>query len=378
MKKVFLVFITIILVVNAGMFLTGNRHLYKAIYHTYADIDDYKIFENNTIAATSGAPWNLHTSYNKSTMLQDFDTLMEAWDSKAFVIIKNDSLLFEKYWDGYNDTTISGSFSVAKSIVNVLVGCALREGKIRSLDDAVGNYIDEFNIGANNKITIRHLLQMASGLEWDEAYSSAFSITTKAYYGTDLYNLCANLQAREAPGKVFNYQSCNSELLGMIVIKATGMSLAAYAAQKLWIPLQAEHKALWSVDRKDGLEKAYCCFNATARDFARIGKLYLQMGNYNGQQIVDTSFVINSTTPNQLAESDGTPCLRYGLHWWCINKNGIQCYFARGILGQYIFVFPSLNAIAVRLGNGRGEPTPDKQLTDIHFYVDQTVALCKK
>ena len=155
MKKVFLVFITIILVVNAGMFLTGNRHLYKAIYHTYADIDDYKIFENNTIAANSGAPWNLHTSYNKSTMLQDFDTLMEAWDSKAFVIIKNDSLLFEKYWDGYNDTTISGSFSVAKSIVNVLVGCALREGKIRSLDDAVGNYIDEFNIGVNNKITIR-------------------------------------------------------------------------------------------------------------------------------------------------------------------------------------------------------------------------------
>ena len=210
---------------------------------------------------------------------------------------------------------------------------------------------------------------MSSGLKWDEAYSSLFSVTTKAYYGYDVATLVGNLPIETQPGINFNYQSCNTQLLGMILIKATGKTISQYAQEKLWQPLQAEHDALWSLDNSDGIEKCFCCFNSTATDFARIGALYLHQGNWHGLQIVDSTFVKESIKPAHLLYQ-GKANTIYGLHWWLATVAGKPVYFARGILGQYIFVLPHKNLVAVRLGNKRGEVLPDGYVSDINTYLN--------
>jgi CubicO group peptidase (beta-lactamase class C family) len=137
--------------------------------------------------------------------------------------------------------------------------------------------------------------------------------------------------------------------LGIIVEKATGKRLAEYAAEKLWQPLGAEHAALWSTDTKNGLAKAYCCFNTNARDFARIGQLMLQKGKWNGNAIIDSAYFAESITPCMIPDETGNPCNFYGYQWWIVpDSKGV--FYARGILGQYIVVIPEQNTVVVRLG----------------------------
>ncbi|MEO8149828.1 MAG: serine hydrolase [Bacteroidia bacterium] len=373
MKKFLKVFFGILVIANIAILATGKTYLYKAIYYNFVDINDYPIFNNRTVEAKNPKSWNISNDYNKIKIPNALLWKLEEYKTTAFLVVRNDSIVYENYWEDYNDTSLSGSFSVAKSIVNVLVGIALKEGKIKSIDEPAGNYIPEFKTGAKSKITIRHLLEMSSGLKWDEAYANPFSITTEAYYGTDLYNLVSNLEVETEPGKVFNYQSCNSSLLSIIVNKATGKTVSEYASEKLWTPINAEHNALWSLDHSDGVEKGYCCFNTNVRDFARIGKLYLNKGNWNGIQIVDTAFVEESTRPAPLLRGNGEANKIYGLHWWCINRMNHSIFFARGILGQYIFVVPDKKMIIVRLGHKRGEQTPEGYVTDIYTYLDETL-----
>lgn len=373
MKKALKLIGIILIIINVAIVATGKTYLYKAIWYNFVDIDDYKIFNNGVVAAKAPKPWNISNDYNKNIISNELQLALSKYKTTAYLVVRNDSVVYENYWEDYNDTTISGSFSAAKSIVSVLIGIALKEGKIKSIEEPVGNYIPEFKIGDKQKITIRHLLEMSSGLKWDEGYANPFSITTEAYYGTDLYKLVANLTVESEPGKHFNYQSCNSELLGIIIKKATGKSLSEYASEKLWTPINAEQNALWSLDAADGMEKCYCCFNSNARDFARIGKLYLNKGNWNGIQIVDTAFVDESTKPAPILRSNGEPNKIYGLHWWCINRDGYEIFFARGILGQYIFVVPQRKMIIVRLGHKRGEQTPEGYVTDVYTYIDESL-----
>ncbi len=375
MKKLVVILIWILFLANAAIIATGSTYLYKAFYYNFVDIDDYKLFNNRTIVANEPKPWNLSAYYNKIRITDELKWKLDGYKTTAFLVVRNDSIVYENYWEDYNDSSLSGSFSVAKSIVNVLVGIALKEGKINSIDEPVSKYVPEFGKDRKSKITIRHLLEMSSGLKWDEAYANPFSITTEAYYGNDLYTLMANLEVETEPGKVFNYQSCNSNLLSIIVSKATGKTLSQYASEKLWTPLHAEHNALWSLDHEEGIEKGYCCFNSNARDFARIGKLYLNKGNFDGVQLVDTAFVEESTRPAPILDNNGQPNKIYGLHWWCINRKQHQVFFARGILGQYIFVVPDKNLIIVRLGHKRGERTPDGYVEDIFTYLDETIKI---
>jgi len=210
---------------------------------------------------------------------------------------KRYSPAFEAYWDGYGKDSYSNSFSMAKSIVSLLVGCAINDGYIRSIDDPVGNYLPEFAEGDKAKITIKHLLTMSSGLSWDESYSTLFSLTTKGYYGNNLSQLVLNQTVVKEPGKTFEYRSGDTQLLSLIIEKATGETLSDYASEKIWTKVGAEHDALWCLDRNDGVEKAFCCFNSNARDFARFGQLVLNQGMWNGEQIVPASYLAEALTP---------------------------------------------------------------------------------
>lgn len=364
----------IIVLVIAGLFITGNGYVIKAISMTFAkgrtglDIDNYKDFSNRIVLSGRHQPWYK----SETTNLEMSDRLKEEnkkFGTVAFLVIQHDEIILEKYWEGYNTKSLSNSFSMAKTIVTILMQKAIQEGYIKGLDQKVGDFFPHFNEGENAKLTVGDLSRMSSGLNWDESYSSPFTTTAKAYFGDDLSSLIMGLNVVEEPGESYKYLSGNTQLLAMVIAKATGKSLSTYASEKLWKPMGASTDALWSLDKANGYEKAYCCFNSNARDFARFGKLWLNKGNWNGNQIIDSSFV-NLSIKHAFDETDF-----YGYSWWLENKAfGTEVYFMRGILGQYVIVVPQYDLIIVRLGHKRdgkdvGKPHP----RDFYVYVEEVL-----
>jgi CubicO group peptidase (beta-lactamase class C family) len=193
---------------------------------------------------------------------------------------------------------------------------------------------------------------MSSGSNWDEAYANPFSVTTEAYYGSDLHKTATGVTIKKEPGTYHKYKSGDTELLGLIIEKATRKSLSQYASEKLWQPLGAEHPALWSTDKKNGNEKAFCCFNSNARDFARIGQLMLDSGRWKGNTIIDPAYYSQSITACNIQDESGRPCNYYGYQWW-IAPAYPGVFYARGILGQYTIIIPSKHIVVVRLGHKR-------------------------
>jgi len=349
--------------------VSGKTWLYTAAKQMKAGIYDYRIFNNRTLATAEPQELPNSVFYNKTPLSPKLEKDLLANESIAFLLIKNDSVLTEHYWN-HSDTAISGSFSMAKTIVSILTGVALKEGKIKSLDQPVGDFLPDFKQDGKEKITIRHLLSMSAGTDWDESYNSPLSITTEAYFGKDLDKTMSGIKAEYEPGKVFRYKSGETQLLGMVVEKATGTTLSKYAEEKLWKPMHANKPALWSTDNPDGIEKCYCCFNATARDFARFGLLFLHKGNWLGTQIVDTSFVEESTRPADLLDEEGKKLDHYGLKWWIAEMDGEKVFMMRGILGQYVCVVPDRHIVFVRLGHKAGSKVGPHR-TDFMAYLKE-------
>lgn len=353
-KRILKWLLIIIALFVAGSYMTGNGWVVRALRYNFVNIDDYKIFENRVIKAGNPKEWNNGSDYNKTQLTPALEKILTDNQSVSFLIIKNDSVRVEKYWDDYSAESLSSSFSMAKSFVGAMIGIALKEGKIKSLDEPVANYIPEFKENNKQNITIRHLLMMSSGLDWDEGYASLFSPVTESYYGTDLYKQITALKYKEPSGKYWEYKSCDTQLLGFILEKAIGKTLSDYCSEKIWTPVNAVHIALWSLDKMDGHEKAYSAFNSNARDFARLAKLYLQIGNWNGVQIIDSSFILASITPNSLIDPDTKqPNTIYGYQWWQTQIDSHNIFYMRGILGQYVIAVPDMNMIIVRLGKKR-------------------------
>jgi CubicO group peptidase (beta-lactamase class C family) len=294
-----------------------------------------------------------HNKYNSQKIPKDLRTYIEDLDTRALIVVKNDSLIYEEYWEGHNDETLSNSFSIAKTVVSLLISIAVEEGKIESLDDPVWKYIPEFKERSREIITIRHLLQMASGLSWTESSANPFSDNAESYYGSNLDKLVLRQKRIDEPGTMFNYQSGNSQLLGMIVEKATGKTVSKYAEEKLWSKMGMENDAYWSMDRKGGQEKAFCCLYANARDFAKIGRLIMNKGEYNGEQLFPRWYYHQMMKQNDLTTEEGLPNSRYGLHIWTYRGNEDDVFYCRGIRGQYIIMIPDRNLMVIRLGTQR-------------------------
>jgi CubicO group peptidase (beta-lactamase class C family) len=348
----------------------------KAIMNGHARINNYKIFENRLVQNAAPIPWQHDSLYNIQKLDKVYQSIFDTYGTTAFVVIRNKKIVHEEYWDGASDTTRSNSFSMAKSMVSLLIGSLLDEGKIKSLDQPITDFLPEFKNTNGFTLRIKDLLTMSSGIDWDEGYSSLFSPTTKAYYGSQLEKQMLELRIINQPGKVFNYQSCDTQLLSLIIEKITGKTLSEFASEKLWKPLGAEHPALWSLDHEGGIEKAYCCFNSTATDFARIGQMVLDSGQFNNRQIISKAYIKQATTPAKwIKGEDGNPLNYYGYQFWLLTHKGQKVVYARGILGQYIFIIPSLNAVAVRLGTARSEKRVNDLPEDIFTYLDATFAL---
>jgi CubicO group peptidase (beta-lactamase class C family) len=382
-KTLFRWLLLLLVLLNVWILVSGKTYLYKGFANTYlkgrmtADIDEYPIFYNRVVKSGTPGEWAIGKNYNHSKIPLHYLSDMERMNTIAYLVIKEDSIRQEEYWGGYSDTSHSGSFSMAKTFVSILVGAALDEGKIKSIDQPVGDFIPEYKEGAKSKITIRHLLTMSSGINFDESYKNPIGFAAEAYYGSDLRKLIFQYDAIAQPGKYFEYLSGNTQLLGFVLSKATGTSLSEYASEKLWKPIQAEHDAYWSLDHKEGDEKAYCCFNSSARDFARIGKLFLDSGRWNGKQIISEKYILESIQPAALIDKESNSRNeRFGYSWWLLpNYKGHKIFYARGVLGQYIIVVPDLKIIIVRLGRKREPTSIDGHPLDFYRYVDAALEM---
>jgi len=371
MKKIF--YAVIVIAVIAAIFVSfpPNRYILKAIIYLNADIDDYKIFSNRTVKSGIYQPWKLSDNFNKKQIPEKYKPILEDLKTVAFVVVKDSEIVHESYYRGYNEKSISNSFSVAKSIVSLLIGCALDDGLIKSLDEPVCNYIPEFKNPQNDKLTIKQVLTMSSGLNWDESYHSLFSVTTKSYYGSNIRELVSNLKVVEKPGEKFKYLSVNTILLALIIEKATGKKLSEYASEKLWTPLGASQDAIWSLDKENGEEKAYCCFNTGVCNFARIGQLILNKGNWNGIHLVSEKYIEEATSPAKWIKGENGNALDYyGYQFWMMSYRGHRVIYARGILGQYIFIIPYKNMVVVRLGEKRCSLKTGILPSDIYIWLN--------
>ena len=366
MKKAGWAILLIVCCIGGYLVLPSNYYLRRALTHLLPKIDQYPIFENRTVKAGDPQPWIQSEAYNTVSIPEKYLPVFEQLGTVAYVIIKDSTLLFEQYWEDYSPESHSNSFSMAKSIVSLAIGAAIDDGFIKDVNQPVSDFYPEFQ-GYNGKpLTLRHLLTMSAGVDFDEAYSSPFSPTTKLYYGDDLQQIALGMKEIEEPGVNFIYQSGVTQLLAFIVEKATGENISSYVSRKFWTPMNAEEDALWSLDKKDGIEKAYCCFNSNARDFARFGQLILNEGDWNGRQLISSSYLKEATTPDTslLFKEYNETNHCYGFQFWRLTYNGMEIPYMRGILGQYIFIIPDLNAVVVRLGHKRSETRSDQHYPD--------------
>lgn len=380
MKKVFKFFFILIVLTVVTAYATDYDYLLKAVRviylkgHKTAYLDDYKVFDNRVIhKSKQPEAWPLHPDYNSTQFSEATENLHEKLGTVAFLIIKNDSLWFEKYYEGYDTNSLSNSFSMAKSIVVSLLGKAIMQGHIKSLNQKVTDFFPDLPGEFSAKLTVGDLASMASGLEWDESYYSPFSVTTRAYFYDDLNNLMLGLPITSKPGEAYKYLSGNTQLLAMVIEKATGQKLSGYLTDNLWQPMGAENDALWQLDQENGTEKAYCCIASNARDFSRLGDLYLHKGNWKGQQLLDSALV------EKFTQARFTESPEYGYGWWLGEHKGKRFFMMNGHLGQYVICIPEDHLIITRLGHQKEPKTENDPLNpDIYAYIDEAYRMLKK
>ncbi len=362
------------------LYVTDTDYLLKAVRtiymkgHTTAYLEDYKHFDNKPLDIGTPQPWPNHKDYNSVKETETLKNINTQNGTIAYVIIKNDSIWFENYYDGFDEDSKSNSFSMAKSYVSALLGKAIMDGYIKNLDQPVCDFIPEFCEGEAAKMTVGDLSSMASGTNWDERYYSPFSITTRAYFDDDLTKVMTGLKVVREPGTSYKYASGDTQMLAIAIERASGKKLYDYLTESFWEPLGSENQALWQVDSEDhDLVKAYCCIASNAKDFARMGKLYKDHGKWNGKQLLDSAFIAKSITP-RFTESP-----EYGYGWWLKTVGDKHFFMMRGHLGQYVIVEPNDNVIIVRLGHSKGPGDAVASFTpDISAYIDEAYKMLEQ
>ncbi|PKR82269.1 serine hydrolase [Brumimicrobium salinarum] len=366
-KRFLLLVLTIFALLNLIIFLTGNTYLYKGIQATYLQgktgpgIYDSLTFHVRE-GTTSGKkhPWN-----EKNTLVSLSDSSIQrlkATKTTSFLIIQNGEIIHESYYGNHKRHTKSNSFSMAKSFIGLMIGIAIDRGEIKSFDEPIINYLP-FRLPNDEAVTIRHLLGMSSGLDWTESGSNPLSDNAAAYYTTDLRKIMENEAFIKEPGIHFNYASGNSQLLGVILKKATGKTPTEYFEKHVWRKINPANNLFWSLDQENGMEKTFCCVYATSRDYARIGQLILNQGSWG-----DTE-VISNRNLTKLIQPFNPKYAHYGLHFWRFNHPITPAVYARGILGQYIIAIPTLNVVMVRTGHERKKKyfIPKNKQNDFKF-----------
>lgn len=337
----------------------GPMTVYRTIVHNFSDIDDHRIFPRRKLTAPAQAfrfRENIDPDYGslrvvigerRDITLAEF---LEKSETTAFLVVKDDVMVFEKYYLGYDRATPSFSFSIAKSVLSMLIGCALDDGYLISVDQPTTDFVPEMAENGFKAVTLKHLLQMTSGIDYAEN-DLPLGLHVRFYYTDRLEEEILRFRLQEPPGRRFVYRSSDAFLLTLALKRALrGKTVTEYTQERIWNPLGMEHDGAWSVDHPgDGLEKTGCCLSATARDFAKFGRLYLNKGLWNGRRVVSEDWVRESTRFDTSAGS----AWDHQYMWWLVSQDRPD-FMAIGHLGQFLYINPSTRVIIVRLGKSMG------------------------
>ncbi|MDI1355960.1 MAG: serine hydrolase [bacterium] len=384
----------------AVVILFQSCYVGRFFIYNFADVRDYKKFPKRELKKSPVPYYFTEATHSKAIKLPktitqrkktyDFESGLKKTGTLSFLVIRNDSILYEWYREGNDQSSLVTTFSMSKSYVSALTGIAIGEGYIKSSKDPICKYLTFLDTNTFGKITIQHLLDMQSGIAFNENYFNPFGDIAKYYYGTKLKKYLHHLKIESEPGSVFRYISLNSQLLGLVLESATGKQLTDYLQEKLWTPLGMEYDASWSIDsKKHHTEKAFCCLNGRAKDFAKLGRLYLNNGNWNGKQLIPAAYVDESVNFKNVKNN-----LTYSNNWWhtrwafpLSDSSKIKAvhyttspkdanstpfiyaasgdFFAQGLLGQYLYMYPQKNMIIVRFSKKEGDIAWTKLFRDI-------------
>ena len=312
---------TIIGLILVGILSMSSCTVYRTLrYGGLPSQNDYKRFPQQKVL-NGDTPFyfkKASTDYKLGTSIgltnRDFnstnvslDSLVQLHNTLYFLIIRNDTILYSYFKDTYTDRSLMSSFSMVKPMISTMIGIAITEGKLSLTSD-----------------------------------------NAKFYWGNNLRKEVSKAELEFPPDTQFKYSSTNTQLLGMIIARATGLKLSNYLQEKIWKPLGMEAPAYWSLDRKDekAIEKAFCCFQARTTDFAKFGRLYLNEGKWNEKQIVPKQWIIDSTRPDPRGNNK-----HYYNNNWGLGLMKYGSYFAVGLYGQFLYFYPEKNIMIVRFGN---------------------------
>lgn len=345
-----------LLVITITLLLLANScHVARYFYWNFADINDWKKFPFLPVNKGDNTFYFTESTQDITPQLPPafddglgFDSFLSRHKTVSFLIIRNDTIIYERYFGKFDDSSILASFSVSKAFVSALAGIAVSEGYIGSTEDPVTRYIPELleNDVRFSKIRIEDLLNMRSGIKFNEGYSNPFAEMSKYYYGTNLKHTLSTLKISGNPNETYDYISVNTLLLGMAIERSTGKKLSDYLTEKIWSRIGMEFDANWNTDSKqNGQIKHFCCLNGRARDFARFGRLILNDGNWQGTQIIPETWM--KRTKSVVNDSRDSQNFNY-TYFWRVKDDG--AIFAKGILGQYIYIDQVKKIIIVRFG----------------------------
>ncbi len=375
LRRLLIVLMGLILLILLYAFLAyPSEYVRRVLLWQNSDVYDYQKFPKRPLETGPATFYftkapdeaKVRAVLETNPTIDNLDTFLANTHTQAFIIIQNDRILYEKYFNGTQRDSIVTSFSMAKSFTSALIGIAIKDGYIQSVNDPITNYLPELlkRDTAFSRITIRDLLMMSSGIKYAE-FPFLNGDDAKTYYYPDLRRLA--LEETRIVGisdKKFLYNNYHPLLLGLILERATGKPVASYLEEKIWKPLGMEFSGSWSLDSEGGFEKMESGINARAIDFAKFGRLYLNNGNWEGVQVIPAAWVAESTQEDQSVncttyypDNEFFTAMNgyYKYMWWGIRRGDNDYDFvARGDHGQYIYVSPHKHLIIVHNGEQFG------------------------
>jgi CubicO group peptidase (beta-lactamase class C family) len=374
-------------------------YVYRLITMNVADVYDYKNFENQKISKAKSAnkfisqpkEKNVESLFDKLVIHTGFNSF-EEWaqesQTTALIVIQKDTIIYEKYFNGFSRDSYFHSQSMAKSFISFLIGAAIDDKLIKSIDEPITNYIPELLERDNRfqRISIKHLLEMRSGLAYNTSLIPFTNIHSPwhdeavGYYHPNVRKLLLeNVEISSEPGKDFQYSNYNTSYLGLIIERATNLTVSNYLEQKLWSKIM-EFDALFTIDSKESnFEYMPSRLIARAIDYARFGQLMLKEGNWYGNQIISKDWVLESTRENKSIPRNiyprwfGTKEKRiyYNYQWWGhVNEDSTFHFYANGNLGQNIYIIPHKETVIVHCGNSLQYYSSDFDLWDVALLLN--------
>ena len=351
-----------ILIITIGFIVFTDNYYGRIIRWNIPDVYDYQKFPSVEIS-NANTVFRYHKNQkseiisemkfkNNEGTLKSLNQIIDETKTNSLIIIQNDTIIYEQYFNEQNRESLCKSFSATKSILSMLIGIAIEEGYINNVNEPLKNYIHDFKNKALGEITIEQCLNQTTGIKYDNRFSFS-SDKPKFYYTINVRKLIKNVELENKPGTRWHNAEYNVLLLGAVLENATNTSISEYLQEKIWKPIGMEYPATFSIDsKKYKFEHTADGLNARAIDYAKIGSLMLENGYWNGQQIIPSDWIKKSTSLEGSLITDWDN-LNYKYLWWLNRVTGD--YHAAGHFGQYIFVSPRSNMVMVRFGEKKGD-----------------------